>query len=149
MTTKSWSSWIATPFNALTNRDRVSDAAERLAQALRDLIEEAVQAAVERDRPALPPAPAAGNPKVPKEDFGLCPWCDKKHMRHLLPVTEALHQLGGISRTTFYALVKEGELSLVKIGRRSFVQAEVLDDFLRRKRYVPGGEGEGTGADRA
>jgi hypothetical protein len=29
--------------------------------------------------------------------------------------------------TTFYALVKDGELSLVKIGRRSFVQAEDLD----------------------
>ena len=45
---------------------------------------------------------------------------------------EAREQLGGISPTTFYALVKEGELSLVKIGRRSFVQAEELDDFLRR-----------------
>ena len=44
-------------------------------------------------------------------------------------------QLGGISPTTFYALVKEGELSLVKIGRRSFVHTEDLDDFLRRKRY--------------
>ena len=40
--------------------------------------------------------------------------------------------MGGISRTTFYALVKEEELSLVKIGRRSFVQAEELDDFLKR-----------------
>ena len=30
----------------------MSDAAERLAQALRDLIDEAVQAAVERDRPS-------------------------------------------------------------------------------------------------
>jgi excisionase family DNA binding protein len=67
----------------------------------------------------------------------LCPWCDKKHMRHLLPVTEARHQLGGISPTTFYALVNEGELSLVKIGRRSFVHAEDLDDFLRRKRHRP------------
>ena len=33
----------------------------------------------------------------------------------------------------FYALVKEGELSLVKIGRRSFVQSEALADFVRRK----------------
>jgi hypothetical protein len=59
-----------------------------------------------------------------EEDFDLCPWCHKGHMRHLMPVKEARHQLGGISPTTFYALVKEGELSLVKIGRRSFVQAE-------------------------
>jgi excisionase family DNA binding protein len=125
----------------------MSDAAERLAQALRDLIHEAVQAAVERDRPTPPPVPVAENPKVPQEDFGLCPWCDMKHMRHLMPVKEARKQLGGISPTTFYALVKEGELSLVKIGRRSFVHAEDLDDFLRRKRYIPGGEGMGTGAD--
>jgi hypothetical protein len=33
-----------------------------------------------------------------------------------MPVKEARQQLGGISPTTFYALVKEGELSLVKIG---------------------------------
>jgi excisionase family DNA binding protein len=112
----------------------MSDAAERLAQALRDLIDEAVQAAVQRDRPAPPPAPVAENTKVSKEDFELCPWCDKKHMRHLMPVTEAGHQLGGISPTTFYALVNKGELSLVKIGSRSFVHAEDLDDFLRVKR---------------
>ena len=112
----------------------MSDAAERLAQALRDLIDEAVQAAVERDRPAPPPAPAAENPKVPKEDCELCPWCHKKHMRHLMTVKEARQQLGGISPTTFYGLVKEGELSVVKIGRRSFVHAEDLDDFLRRNR---------------
>jgi excisionase family DNA binding protein len=60
-------------------------------------------------------------------------------MRHLMSVKEAPQQLGGISPTTFYALVKEGELSLVKIGRRSFVHSEELDDFLRRKRYDPSG----------
>ena len=52
----------------------------------------------------------------------------------LRDLKEARQQLGGISPTTFYALVKGGELSLVKIGRRSFVQAEDLDDFLRRNR---------------
>jgi len=51
------------------------------------------------------------------------------------PVTETRQQLGGISPTTFYALVKEGELSVVKIGLRSFVHAEELDDFLGRRRY--------------
>lgn len=113
----------------------MSDAVDRLAQALRDLVNEAVQAAVDRDRPTPPPARVRERPEdVSAEDFELCPWCNKKHMRHLMPVTEARHQLGGISPTTFYALVKEGELSLIKIGRRSFVQAEELDDFLRRKR---------------
>ena len=51
----------------------------------------------------------------------------------LRDLKEARQQLGGISPTTFYALVKDGELSLVKISRRSFVHAEHLGDFLRRK----------------
>ncbi len=60
-------------------------------------------------------------------------------MRLLMAVKEARQQLGGISPTTFYALVKEGGLSLVKIGRRSFVQAQELDDFVRRnRRDAPG-----------
>ena len=116
------------------------DAAERLAQALRDLIDEAVQAAVERDRPTSTPVPVAQSPKVPDDNLTFCPWCDKKHMRHLMPVKEARQQLGGISPTTFYALVKEGELSLVKIGSRSFVHAGDLDDFLRRKRHDASGQ---------
>lgn len=111
----------------------VSDAAERLAQAVRDLVNEAVQEAVGRERPA-PPDPLVECPKVPEEEFDRCPWLHKQHMRHLMPVKEARHQLGGISPTTFYALVKEGDLSLVKIGSRSFVHAEDLDNFLRRKR---------------
>ncbi len=61
-------------------------------------------------------------------------------MRHLMPVKEARQQLGGISQTMFYALVKEGELSLVKIGSRSFVQAEDLDDFVRRRRSLWGAQ---------
>jgi hypothetical protein len=56
-----------------------------------------------------------------------------------MPVKEARQQLGGISPTTFYALVKEGELSLVKIGGRSFVHAEELGDLLRRTRYDASG----------
>jgi excisionase family DNA binding protein len=113
----------------------VSDAVDRLAQTLRDLINEAVQAAVEREGATRPPARVVERPEIADEEFDLCPWCNKKHMRHLMPVKEAQQQLGGISRSTFYALVKEGELSLVKIGSRSFVQAEELDDFLRRMRY--------------
>jgi hypothetical protein len=54
-----------------------------------------------------------------------------------MPATEARHQLGGISPATFYALVSEGELSLVKISRRSFVHVEDLDDFLMRRRHDP------------
>ncbi|MGD1172152.1 helix-turn-helix domain-containing protein [Mycobacterium seoulense] len=113
----------------------MTDAADRLAEALRDLIKEAVQEAVERDRRTSATERVVERPVVPDGDFDRCPWCNKRHMRHLMPVKEAREQLGGISPTTFYALVKEGELSLVKIGRRSFVQAEELDDFVNRKRY--------------
>jgi hypothetical protein len=76
----------------------MSDTADRLAQALRDLIKEAVQEAVERERSTLPPALVAESPTVSTEDFDRCPWCNKKHMRHLMPVDEARQQLGGISR---------------------------------------------------
>lgn len=67
----------------------MSDAADRLAQALRDLITEAVQEAVERDRQTLPPERVLERPVVPDGDFGRCPWCNTKHMRHLMPVKEA------------------------------------------------------------
>ncbi len=75
----------------------MSDAVDRLAQALRDLINEAVQAAVERERPTPPPERVVERPKVPDEEFDRCPWCNKKHKRHHMPVTEARQQLGGIS----------------------------------------------------
>jgi excisionase family DNA binding protein len=112
----------------------MNDAAERLAQAIRDVINEAIHAAVERERPTPPPARAVERPKVPDEEFDLCLRCSKKHMRHLVPVKEARQELGGISNTTFYALVKKGDLSVVKIGRRSLVQAEEIDEFMRKKR---------------
>ncbi|WAC92224.1 helix-turn-helix domain-containing protein [Mycobacterium sp. Aquia_213] len=111
-----------------------NDAAERLAHAIRDIVNEAVQAAVERERSTPPPEPAVERPTVQEEDSDQCPWCSKRNTRHLMPVKEVRQQLGGISPATFYALVKGGELSLVKIGRRSFVHAEDLEDFFRRKR---------------
>ena len=92
------------------NRD--SDAADRLTQAIRDLITDAVHAAIERDRP--PPSPQQPAP------------------RRLYTVAEARQQFGGISQTTFYGLVKSGELSTVKIGRRTFVAASELDSYIQR-----------------
>jgi len=130
----------------------MSDAVHRLAQALRDVISEAVQQAVQ-EAVARRPAPRAtphvmgqapGDPvdeEVRREyekRFGE-PAPKVWGERRLISVAEARQQLGGISQTTFYALVKEGELSLVKIGRRSFVRTEELDDFLRRKRYDASG----------
>lgn len=46
-----------------------------------------------------------------------------------MPVAEARQVLGGISSATFYKLVQDGELRLVKIGRRSFV---LISTLLRR-----------------
>lgn len=122
----------------------MSDAADRLAQALRDLIKEAVQEAVSRQRAPAATRPVRGEtPGDPVDEeirreyemrFGE-PAPKVWGERRLISVREARDWLGGISPTTFYALVKEGELSLIKIGRRSFVQAQELDDFLRRIRY--------------
>lgn len=124
------------------------DAADRLAQALRDLINEAVQEAVARKPPPrdIPHArgQAPGDPvdeeirREYQKRFGE-PAPKVWGERRLVGVAEASEWLGGISRTAFYALVAQGELSLVKIGRRSFVQAEDLDEFLRRKRYHASG----------
>jgi hypothetical protein len=51
----------------------MSDAAERLAQALRDLINEAVQEAVERKHQTPSPVQMIERPGGPEEDFDLCP----------------------------------------------------------------------------
>jgi excisionase family DNA binding protein len=136
----------------------MSDAIDRLAQALRDIINEAVQQAVLETvgrRPTLRDSPlvrgqAPGDPvdeEVRREyekRFGE-PAPKVWGERRLISVAEATDWLGGISRTTFYALVKEGQLSLVKIGRRSFVHAQEIDDFLTRKHYQPAGRTEAPG----
>lgn len=38
----------------------------------------------------------------------------------------------GIGRTTLYALVKAGELPIVKIGRRSLIPADSLAAYVER-----------------
>lgn len=46
-------------------------------------------------------------------------------------VNEACQRLS-IGRSTFYELVARGEIRLIKIGARSLVPAEELDNFQRR-----------------
>lgn len=41
----------------------------------------------------------------------------------LMSHDEAMRQLGGIGRTTFYGLIEARELEQVHIGRRSFITA--------------------------
>jgi hypothetical protein len=50
----------------------------------------------------------------------------------LVPVPAACTALGGVSRTTVYALVNQGELVKVNIGRRGFITAESLAAYVDR-----------------
>jgi predicted DNA-binding transcriptional regulator AlpA len=129
----------------------LTDAADRLAQALRGLINEAVQAAVDPPLPTSvdslthraqepqPPDPVDEQTRRDDEErFGeRAPktWGE----RRLVPVAEARQALGGISPATFYKLVQSGELRLVKIGRRSFVLMSTIDEFIERHRGRLGG----------
>ena len=45
-------------------------------------------------------------------------------------VIEACEFLGGIGVTKFYELVREGDVPIVKIGRRSVVLIEDLESYL-------------------
>lgn len=51
----------------------------------------------------------------------------------LLPVfPEAGVALGGLSRTKVYELIAAGELRTVKIGRRRFVPASAVQEYVDR-----------------
>lgn len=52
--------------------------------------------------------------------------------RLLIPIPGAQSQLGGVSRTTVYNLVNEGELTKVNIGRRGFITAKSLEAYVDR-----------------
>ena len=46
---------------------------------------------------------------------------------HLVPVQEVSEKwLGGLGRTSVYRLMKQGHLTRVKIGQRSFVTSKAL-----------------------
>ena len=51
--------------------------------------------------------------------------------RRIYAVPEAQEQLGGIGRTTLYNLVKNGQLQIVKIGARTFVTHDSLENYVR------------------
>jgi predicted DNA-binding transcriptional regulator AlpA len=52
--------------------------------------------------------------------------------RLLLPYTDAMAALGGISRTTLWELVNEGQLVKVKIGARGFITAKSIAEYVDR-----------------
>jgi len=51
--------------------------------------------------------------------------------RMLVPVPEAIYAIG-LGRSKFYQLIRAGDLTLVHVGRRSFVPAESLHAFVER-----------------
>ncbi len=48
----------------------------------------------------------------------------------LVDYAEAVHLLGGISRTTLHELIVAGKLTRAQIGRRSFVTRQSLDAYV-------------------
>lgn len=50
--------------------------------------------------------------------------------RLLVPYDEARHALGGIGRTKFYELIDEGLLVRTSIGRRGFITAKSLQQYV-------------------
>lgn len=52
----------------------------------------------------------------------------------LIPIPDTCSKLGGVSRTTVYDLVNQGELVKVNIGRRGFITSEPLAAYVDRLR---------------
>jgi excisionase family DNA binding protein len=52
--------------------------------------------------------------------------------KRLVPMPDTMRLLGDLGRTKLYELIKDGEITKVKIGSRSFVTAESLDAYLER-----------------
>ena len=52
-----------------------------------------------------------------------------------------------IGRTTIYALIGQGDLAVLKIGRRTLISAKSLDAFIQSTERTPGRDslGEGRG----
>jgi hypothetical protein len=50
----------------------------------------------------------------------------------LVPIPDTCSTLGGVSRTTVYALVNQNELVKVNIGRRGFITSESLAAYVER-----------------
>lgn len=54
-------------------------------------------------------------------------------VNRLVSIQEAREKwLGGIGRTTIYALIKRGELTQVHVGRRTFLTTESLTCYVDR-----------------
>lgn len=93
-------------------------AADHLAAAIRQVIDDAVQAALRAHRL---PTPLPREPPKPVDE-----WLPE---RMLYPLNEIQQKLS-IGRSMVYQLIADGQLSSVKIGRRSFVTAAALNTYI-------------------
>jgi predicted DNA-binding transcriptional regulator AlpA len=57
---------------------------------------------------------------------------DKPTPPRLLPIDDACHELGKISRPRLYDLINGGELQSVMLGRRRFITSKSIDELIRR-----------------
>lgn len=53
--------------------------------------------------------------------------------RFLYSLDQASEALGGLGRTSIFELIKTGDLSVVRIGRRTFVSQKALSDFVQER----------------
>jgi excisionase family DNA binding protein len=102
----------------------MADAADQLAAAIRRVINDAVEAAVQSQRLPQPPLLPPESPKsvVDKQ-------AEPRQERMLYSVKEVQHRLS-IGRSTVYQLMRDGHLPSVKIGRRRFVTTAALNTYI-------------------
>jgi excisionase family DNA binding protein len=96
----------------------MTDSADQLAAAIRQVVADAVQAALKAQ--SVPEPPPLKPPKPVDE------WPPE---RMLYPLREIQQKLS-ISRSTVYQLVGDGQLASVKIGHRRFVTAAALHAYI-------------------
>jgi excisionase family DNA binding protein len=96
----------------------MTETADQLAAAIRQVINDAVQAALKAQQL---PAPLPPDPSKPVDE--------PPPVRVLYPLREIQQKLG-VSRSTVYQLLSDGQLPSVKIGRRRFVTAAALTAYI-------------------
>jgi excisionase family DNA binding protein len=114
----------------------MTDAADRLAEAIRDLVNEAVQASVMNSSAAKPQQTAAPAPKpeqirdevrrVYAESFANEAAAAPARLNNVEQVQERL----GVGHSTVFELIASNKLRSVKVGRRRLVPEQSLRDFI-------------------
>ncbi len=49
----------------------------------------------------------------------------------LLNISAAMRELGGIGQSTLRKWIREGKVPVVRLGRRVFIRAEVVEDLIQ------------------